>query len=118
MKPQISLTRRQFIRTAGASVAGFTIAPRCAVAASGETPPSEKLNLAAIGVGGQGASDLDALAPGNNVVALCDVDERHAAGTFNKFPDAKRYRDYRKMFDEMHKSIDAVLVATPDHFHA
>ena len=94
------------------------IIPRYAVAASGQTPPSEKLNLAAIGVGGQGASDLDALAPGNNVVALCDVDERRAANTFKKFPDARRYKDFRKMFDELGKSIDGVLVATPDHFHA
>src|SRR6516225_8526572 len=99
MKGPLTLTRRQFIRTAGASVAGFTIVPRCAVAASGQTPPSEKLNLAAIGVGGQGGSDLDALAPGNNVVALCDVDDRRAANTFKKFPDARRYKDFRRMFD-------------------
>lgn len=118
MKRQVSLTRRQFVRTAGTAVAGFMVVPRHVVAASGQTPPNEKINLAAVGVGGQGASDLDALSPGCNVVALCDVDEKRAAGTFKKFPDARRYRDFRKMFDELDKSIDGVLVATPDHFHA
>jgi predicted dehydrogenase len=94
------------------------IVPRHVLAASGTTPPSEKLNIAGIGVGGQGAGDLNDVAPGNNIVALCDVDARHAANTFKKFPDAKQYRDFRKMFDEMEKGIDAVVVATPDHFHA
>jgi predicted dehydrogenase len=116
--PLTSLTRRQFIRSASASLATFMIVPRHVVAASGEAPPSEKPNLAAIGVGGMGGADLEALAPDTNVVALCDVDANRAAATFKKFPQAKQYRDFRKMFDEMDKSIDAVLVATPDHFHA
>ena len=51
-------------------------------------------------------------------MALCDVDQNRAGGTFQKFPDAKPYRDFRKMFDEMEKKIDAVVVATPDHCHA
>jgi predicted dehydrogenase len=118
MKSQALSTRRQFLRAAGTAVAGFTVVPRHVVTASGQTPPSEKLNIAAIGVGGQGASDLDGIAPGNNVVALCDVDERRAAGTFAKFSAARRFRDFRKMFDEMEKNIDGVIVATPDHFHA
>ena len=88
------------------------------MARSAETPPSEKLNIAGIGVGGMGAGDIGAVAPGNNIVALCDVDQNRSRGTFEKFPDAKPYRDFRKMFDEMEKSIDAVVVATPDHFHA
>jgi predicted dehydrogenase len=58
------------------------------------------------------------VAPHCNIVALCDVDEQHAAGTFAKFPAAKRFKDFRKMFDEMSASFDAVLVATPDHCHA
>lgn len=94
------------------------VAPRHVVAASDATPPSEKLNIAGIGVGGMGAGDLDAVAPGNNIVALCDVDLRHSANTFKKFPNAKQYGDFRKMFDAMEKDIDAVVVATPDHFHA
>src|SRR2546426_445267 len=113
-----ALTRRKFLRAAGGSIVAFTIVPRHVLAASGETAPNDKLNIAGIGVGGQGAGDIGAVASGNNIVALCDVDSRHAAGTFKKFPDAKQYRDFRKMFDEMEKSIDAVVVATPDHFHA
>ena len=113
-----SLTRRAFLHSAGASAAAFTIVPRYVVAASGDTPPSERLNIAGIGVGGQGAGDIGAVAPGNNLVALCDVDMRHSADTFKRFPDAKQFRDYRKMFDAMSKDIDAVVVATPDHFHA
>ena len=113
-----ALTHRDFVRTTGAAVAALTIIPRHALAGSGQAPPSDKVNLAAIGVGGMGAADIDALAPHCNIVALCDVDQAHAAATFQKFPNAKRYRDFRKMFDEMEKDIDAVLVATPDHFHA
>jgi len=118
MKNQPAFTRRQFLSTVATTVAGFTLVPRHVIAASGQTPPSEKINIAGIGVGGQGAGDLDAVAGGNHIVALCDVDERHAGNTFKKYADAKRYRDFRKMFDEMHKDIDAVVVATPDHFHA
>jgi predicted dehydrogenase len=94
------------------------VVPRNLIAGGGSPPPSERPNIAAIGVGGMGAGDIDALAPNTNIVALCDVDSRHAAGTFKKFPDAKQFRDFRKMFDVMEKQIDAVLVATPDHFHA
>jgi predicted dehydrogenase len=113
-----SVSRRSFLKTAGVVAAGVTIVPRHVIAGSGETPPSEKLNIAGIGVGGMGAGDMEAIAPNNNVVALCDVDTRHSANTFKKFPDAKQFRDFRKMFDAMEKQIDAVLVATPDHFHA
>lgn len=112
------LTRRSFLRATAASVGVFSVVPRHVIAASGETPPNERLNLAGIGVGGMGAGDLNAVAPGNNIVALCDVDLRRAAGTLQKYPDARPYRDFRKMFDELEKEIDAVVVATPDHVHA
>jgi predicted dehydrogenase len=92
--------------------------PSHVVGADGGAPPSERLNIAGIGVGGMGAGDIGAVASNNNIVALCDVDSRKAGDTFRKFPDAKQFRDFRKMFDEMEKSIDAVVVATPDHFHA
>lgn len=92
--------------------------PRHVVAGSGQTPPSERLNIAGIGVGGQGREDLNQVAPDNNLVAFCDVDTERAGGTFTKFPDVKRFTDYRQMFDQMEKHIDAVVVATPDHFHA
>ncbi len=112
------LTRRQFLFTAGATAATFTIVPRHVIAGGVEAPPSERLNIAGIGVGGMGAGVIDAVAPNNNIVALCDVDSVHSAKTFEKFPAAKAYRDFRKMLDEMEKQIDAVVVATPDHFHA
>src|SRR5207237_3803267 len=76
----------------------------------------EKLNIAGIGIGGQGASDLGNM-ESENIVALCDVDKNHAAHVFKKYPQAKQFTDYRKMLDEM-KEIDAVVVATPDHHHA
>ena len=78
---------------------------------------NEKLNVACVGVGGQGGGNTGAMA-GENIVALCDADERRAAGNFKRFPDAKRYADFRKMLEEMHKQIDAVVVSTPDHTHA
>jgi len=110
------LSRRDFIGAVGA-VAAFTIVPRCVLGGAGNTPPSEKLNIAGIGVGGQGASDLQAL-ESQNIVALCDVDWRHAADTFRRYPNAKKYKDFRQMLDEEDKNIDAVVVATPDHVHA
>jgi predicted dehydrogenase len=79
--------------------------------------PNEKLNIACIGIGGQGASDTDQVST-ENIVALCDVDDAYAAKTFNKYPKAKRYKDYRVMMDEMNRQIDAVVVSTPDHHHA
>lgn len=119
MKRQLpSLTRRQFLSSAGTVAAGFMIVPRHVVAGGGAPPPSERLNIAGIGVGGQGAGDLEAVANNNHIVALCDVDSARSAVTYKRFSDAKPYRDFRKMFDEMEKSIDAVVVATPDHFHA
>ncbi len=115
---QRALTRRNFVAAASSAVVAVTVVPRHAVAQSGTTPPSERVNIAGIGVGGMGAADLNGIAPGNNVVALCDVDMQRAGGTFQKFPEAKPYRDFRKMLDEMDKQIDAVVVATPDHTHA
>jgi predicted dehydrogenase len=110
-------SRRDFLKATGTATTVFSLAPRHVLAGSGTVPPSERLNLAGIGVGGRGADDLNAMAPTNNLVALCDVDARQAGATFAKFPDAKRYQDFRKMFDAQEKSIDAVVVATPDHFH-
>ncbi|MFH1746168.1 MAG: Gfo/Idh/MocA family oxidoreductase, partial [Planctomycetota bacterium] len=109
------LNRRQFIGRSAGLVAGFTILPRRVLGGPGYQAPSETLNIAGIGVGGQGAADLHAL-ESENIVALCDVDWRHAAKTFEKYPKAKRYRDFRVML-EKEQNIDAVLVATPDHTH-
>ena len=79
--------------------------------------PNEKLNIAIIGCGGQGGENLKGVA-GEHIVALCDVDERRAAGAFKRFPKARRFHDFRTMFDKMHRQIDAVVVSTTDHTHA
>src|SRR4051812_41860782 len=113
-------SRCQFIGGAAASIAMFHIVPRHCVAQSRQVPPSEKVRLAAIGVGGQGGSDLNEFKKTNqvDVVALCDVDLSRSANTYKVFPNAKTFKDFRRMFDAVEKDIDAVLVATPDHFHA
>ncbi len=83
----------------------------------GYKSPNEKLNFAAIGAGGQGASNLSAAAPTENIVALCDVDDRRAAPSFERYSKATRHKDFRQMLDKEGKNIDAVIVATPDHMH-
>ncbi len=108
-------SRREFLG-AGAATALFTIVPRHVLGGPGQTPPSEKLNIAGIGVGGMGASNLKML-ESENIIALCDVDHEYAAKTFKQFPRAKVYKDYRVMLEQQ-KDIDAVVVATPDHTHA
>ena len=110
-----SLSRRKFLAASAAATA-FQIVPRHVIAGSGQTPPSEKLNIAGIGVGGMGASNLRKCKE-ENIVALCDVDHEYAAPTFKAYPKAKIYTDYREMFDK-EKDIDAVIIATPDHSHA
>jgi len=110
------LSRRNFMGATAAAFA-FSIVPRHVLAASGQTPPSEKLNIAGIGIAGRGADVLDGV-KSQNIVALCDVDWNHAAGTFKRYPNAKKYRDFREMLDKEEKNIDAVTVATPDHIHA
>jgi predicted dehydrogenase len=110
-----TMNRRNFlVSTAGA--AAFTIVPRQVLGGPRHTAPSEKLNMAGIGVGGKGAGDIGGVSS-ENIVALCDVDEKQAGETFEKYPRAKKYHDFRKML-EKEKSIDAVVVATPDHVHA
>jgi predicted dehydrogenase len=79
---------------------------------------NDKLNIAGVGAGGKGKSDISALAGRNNIVALCDVDDERAAETFNLHPDAPKYKDFRVMLEKEGKNIDAVTVSTPDHMHA
>ena len=84
---------------------------------AGAAKSIDRLNLAFVGCGGQGGENLDRLA-GENIVALCDVDEVRAAEAFRRFPKAKRFRDFRRMLDALHPQIDAVVVSIPDHMHA
>jgi hypothetical protein len=109
-----SIGRRTFIKTSIAGAAGIVILKESRSVAA--YPANEKLNLALIGVCGQGESNMGNVA-GENIVALCDADERRADPAAKRFPKAKRYADFRKMFDELHGGIDAVVVSTPDHTH-
>jgi hypothetical protein len=111
------ISRRRFLGTSAAVSAGFTIIPSRVVSGLGHIPPSDKLNIAGVGVGGMGRSNLGNIED-QNIVALCDVDWGYARRCFNDYPKAKKFWDWRKMYDEMAKDIDAVVVATPDHSHA
>jgi len=99
-----------------AAVAAFTVVPRHVLGGAGHVAPSDKLNIAGIGFGGRGEGDLDECGS-ENIVALCDVDEGYAGRVFKKYPDARKWTDFRKMLDEQ-KDIDAVVIAVPDHLHA
>jgi len=110
------VSRRSFLGRSALAAATVTFVPRHLLGGAGYTPPSEKLNIAGVGIGGMGASNLRACEK-ENIVALCDVDDAYAAKTFQKYPSAKKHRDFRRML-ETQKDIDAVIVATPDHTHA
>jgi len=108
-------TRRRFLTSTTALAAASWIAPRFAIGRSGPSA-NGKINLACIGVGGRGALNLQGLA-GENIVALCDVDDTNAGDSFKAHPAAKRFRDFRQMLVKMGQEIDAVVVSTPDNTH-
>ena len=108
------MTRRRFLES-GAAASLLTLVPRH-VLGRGQTPPSDKLNIAGIGIGGMGAANLREL-ESENIAALCDTDPNYAAGTIKRYPAAEVFMDYRIML-EKRKDIDAVVIATPDHTHA
>jgi len=110
------MDRRDFIRRAGAAGVGFWVAGRQDAFAQ-EKSSNAKLNIAGIGAGGQGGSDINNV-KGENVVALCDVDRGSLEKQGKNFPNARLFSSYRKMFDEMAREIDAVTVGIPDHSHA
>lgn len=113
------LNRRAFVRTSIATLATINLVPRHVLGGPGQIPPSERLRVAGIGCGGMGGGDIATVSKlGATMVALCDVDEARAAGTFNAHPQARRYKDFREMIDKEAKNIDAVTVGTPDHIHA
>ncbi|HEV3340449.1 MAG TPA: Gfo/Idh/MocA family oxidoreductase [Pirellulales bacterium] len=112
-------SRRRFLSTTAAAGFGFIIVPRHVLGGPGHVPPSERVNLAGIGAGGMGGGDIATFHRlGANVVALCDVDDARAAGSYNAFPQARRYKDFRVLLDKEAKNVDAVTVGTPDHIHA
>ncbi|MGJ7032860.1 Gfo/Idh/MocA family protein [Niabella hirudinis] len=120
MKPKNQYSRRKFIRNSALAGSAFFIVPRH-VLGRGHVAPSDKLNIAGIGAGGKGESDLAnfAKSPNVNIVALCDVDDR--LGTVNsrkRFPKANFYKDFREMLQKEAKNIDACSISTPDHTHA
>ena len=112
------INRRKFIYRTGMGVALFNILPGRLRGADAVTP-GQKLNIAGIGVGRRGGTDVSEVAAlGHNIVALCDVDEKSAAKTFAAYPNEKRFTDYRVLFDRMGKEVEAVVIGTPDHNHA
>ena len=111
-------SRRHFL-AASTTAAAFQIVPRHVLAGSGETPPSERVRVAAIGVAGRPTANIHGLAnSGAEIVGLCDVDTRRTEPVCAKYPRAKFFKDYRVMLDTLDKQIDAVTIGTPDHWHA
>ncbi len=114
---QTGISRRRFV-AATAAVSAFSIVPRHVLAGSGQQAPSDKLNIGCVGVGGmQGGGDVRNVS-GENIYALCDVDENHLGKTAASHTSAKQYRDFREMLDKEQKNLDAITVTIPDHMHA
>lgn len=114
------ITRRHFFYgtlLAGAvPLGGFGSEPSLKLL--GYKSPNEKLNIASIGAGGKAESDIAACAETENIVALCDVDEKRAAKTYQQYPNVPKFKDFREMLDKQASGIDAVIVTIPDHMHA
>src|ERR1700761_5248783 len=110
-KPEINKTpnRREFLKTGAVAAASFMIVPRFVLGGKGYRAPSDMLNVASVGVGGKGQSDVAYFSASGkaNIAFLCDVDDRRAAASVKKFPKAQVYKDWRKLFDEQSKNFDA-----------
>ncbi len=111
------LSRRKFLQSSAAVGAGVWIGGSVTEGAKSRDV-NGTLNIACIGVGGKGSSDTDDAGSQGNIIAICDIDDKELAKKGEKFPKAKKFNDFRKMYDEMGKDIDAVTVSTPDHTHA
>ena len=111
------ITRREFLKTGGAAMAGMVVASNTILGKKyGHQAPSDKLNILGVGFGGRGADDLQGVET-ENIIGLADVDWKYAAKIFDKYPKAKRFNDYRKLYDAMLKDADSVVIATADHTH-
>lgn len=121
-QPTSGTSRRQFIQAGALAATSFFIVPRHVLGGPGFVAPSDKLNIAGVGFGGKGFSDVtNSYNKGaNNIAALCDVDWGlpRVKEMFTKHPNAKKYKDFREMLDKEGNNIDAVTVSTPDHNHA
>jgi predicted dehydrogenase len=119
MSEIIENSRRKFLKTLSLAAGSFYIVPRHALGGKGFIAPSDKVNIAGIGCGGKGWSDLTSSWNNGteNIVALCDVDVNMATNAVKKWPNAKLYADFRELLDK-EKGIDAVTISTPDHTHA
>lgn len=106
------------MKASAVAAAGLSIVPGSVLGKShGHIAPSDKLNIAGVGIGGMGRNNLREM-NSENIVALCDVDWNYAGKTFKDYPNAKKFKDWRELLDKMNNSIDAVVIATPDHSHA
>ncbi|QCR22030.1 Gfo/Idh/MocA family protein [Pontibacter sp. SGAir0037] len=116
----LSNSRRNFLKAGALAAAGFMIVPRHVLGGKGFIAPSDKLLIAGIGVGGKGESDIKSFYDSGKaeIAFLCDVDDRRAATSRERFPKAKYYKDWRELYDKEAKNFDAVSVSTPDHNHA
>ncbi|UCG58843.1 MAG: Gfo/Idh/MocA family oxidoreductase, partial [Phycisphaerales bacterium] len=116
--PSTSTTRR--VSRRGFLAAGLVapmIVPRYVLGGPGNQAPSDKLRIAAVGIGGMGQAYLSNCTT-ESIVALCDLDHNLSAKVFERFGSARRYHDFRKMFDSEEKNFDALIIGTPDHTHA
>jgi predicted dehydrogenase len=111
------ISRRNFVKSS-AALGAFTFVPKHVLGANGTPSANSRPNIAVVGAGGKGKSDTKDASKESNIVALCDIDFERAAETVNNFPNAKKFHDWRIMFDEMDKQIDGVIISTPDHTHA
>lgn len=110
-----AMSRRDFLTVGAATLVAPMIVSSCVLGGPEHQAPSDKLRIAAVGLG-MGQSYLNGC-KSEQVVALCDLDHNLRANAFEKYPNARRYHDYRVMFDREAQNIDAVIVATPDHTH-
>jgi len=115
-----SKSRRNFLKNSALAAAGVMIVPRHVLGGKGFRAPSDTLYIATVGAGGKGESDMAGFMKSNKskIAFLCDVDQVKASKSFTTYPEAKKFEDWRELFEKESKNFDAVSVSTPDHMHA